>query len=207
MNNVSLYFFPDIREIIINLKIEVPFEECFSKIELFCEHYKGKLRTAHILAYDENKKLMFELHGVKPKYKIQDGYEELEPRVLDVFERCFLNDSSIKDRTPPALEELINLNVVVEGYTEPSEFYYGPDFCRKCKFSETLGVMKEMIEKYVEDFPKLTFHINTEDGKYLFSIYHELNHIHLGELNELNLTEELIREVIGLEKINGETPE
>jgi len=199
MNNVLLYFFPDIREIIINLKIEVPFEECFTKIEMFCEHFKGKLKTAQIFAYDENKKLMFEIYGVKPKYKIEDGYEDLEPQILDIFEQCFLNDSSIKDRTPPVLEELINLNVVVEGYTEPSEFYYGPDFCRKCKFSETLGVIKEMIEKYVEDFPKLAFDIKTEDGIYMFSIYHELDRIFIGELNELNLTEELIKEAIGLE--------
>lgn len=198
MSNVLLYFFPDVREIIINLKVEVPFEECFSKIEMFCEHYKGKLKTARILAYDENKKLMFEIYGIKPRYKIEDGYEDLEPQVLEIFNECFLTDSSITDTEPPALEELLNLDVVVEGYTEPSEFYYGPDFNAKCKFGETLGIIKEMTKKYAEDFPKLTFHVDTLDDKHLFSIYHELNRIHIGELNELHLNEELIREVIGL---------
>ena len=198
MDNVILYFFPDIREMIINLKVEVPFEECFSKIEMFCEHYKGKLKTTRILAYDENKKLMFGIYGVKPKYKIEDGYEDLEPQVLDIFNECFLNDPSITDTEPPALEELVNLDVVVEGYTEPSEFYYGPDFNEKCKFSEVLGVIKEMINKYVETFPKLAFDVFTRDGKYLFGVYHELDCIYLGELNELHLTEELVREVIGL---------
>ena len=55
-----------------------------------------------------------------------------------------------------------------------------------------------MTEKYAEDFPKLTFHVDTLDDKHLFSIYHELNCLHIGEFNELHLTEELIREVIGL---------
>ena len=200
MSNVLLYFFPDVREIIINLKVEVPFEECFSKIEMFCEHYKGKLKTARILAYDENKKLMFEIYGVKPRYKIEDGYKDLEPQVLDIFNECFLNDPSITDTEPPALEELVNLDVIVEGYTEPSEFYYGADFSVKCKFSEALDVIKEIINKYVETFPKLAFDVDTQDGKYLFSIYHELDRIYIGELNELHLTEELIREVIGLKR-------
>lgn len=199
MDKVTLYFFPDIREILIRLKIEIPFEECFSKIEMFCEHYKGKLKTAQILAYDEDGKFMFEICGVEPKYKVEDRYRELEEPVLDIFNECFLKDLSIKDAKPPALEELINLKVVVEGYTEPSEFYYGADFAKKCKFNEVLGVMKEMTEEYAEDFPKLAFHVNTEDGIYLFSNYHdELDHIHLGRINELNLTVELIKEVIGL---------
>ena len=136
MSNVSLYFFPDIRDMIINLKVEVPFEECFSKMEMFCEHYKGKLKTTRILAYDESKKLMFEIYGIKPRYKIEDGYGELEPQILEIFNEYFLKDESITDTEPPALEDLINLDVVVEGYTQPSEFYYGPDFNEKCKFSE-----------------------------------------------------------------------
>ena len=200
MDKVTLYFLPDIREILVSLKIEVPFEECFSKIEMFCEHYKGKLKTAQILAYDEDGKLMFEICGVEPKYKMADAYRDLELKVLDIFSQCFLEDPSIKDAKPPALEELINLRVLVEGYTEPSEFYYGPDFCEKCKFSEVLGVMKEMTEKYAEDYPKLSFHVDTEDGIHLFSNFHdELDHIHLGRINEMNLTEELVKKVIGLE--------
>lgn len=200
MSNVLLYFFPDIREMIINLKVEVSFEECFSKIEMFCEHYKGKLKTTHILAYDENQKLMFEIYGVKPRYKIEDGYEDLETQVLEVFNEFFLNDPSITNTEPPSLEELVNLDVVVEGYTQPSEFYYGPDFVEKCKFSEALGIIKEMTERYAEDYPKLTFDVETRDGKHLFWLYHDLDRICLGELNELHLTEELIREVIGLKR-------
>lgn len=141
---------------------------------------------------------MFEIYGVTPRYKIEDGYEDLEPQVLEIFNQCFLNDPSITDTEPPALEDLINLDVVVEGYTQPSEFYYGPDFTEKCKFSETLGVIKEMLNKYVEAFPKLAFDVFTRDGKYLFGIYRELDRIFLGEFNELHLTEELVREVIGL---------
>lgn len=200
MDHMTLYFFPDIREIIIRLKIEIPFEECFSKIEMFCEHYKGKLKTAQILAYDEDGKFMFEICGVEPKYKVVDSHRDMEAQVVDVFKRCFLEDTSIKDVKPPALEELINLNVVVEGYTEPSEFYYGADFEKRCKFNEVLEVMKEMTEKYAEDYPKLAFHVNTKDGIYLFSNYHDkLDHIHLGRINEMNLTEELVKKVIGLE--------
>ena len=200
MEKMTLYFFPDIREILIRLKVEIPFEECFFKIEMFCEHYKGKLKTAQILAYDEDGKFVFEICGVEPKYKVKDGYRDLEEQVVDVFNQWFLEDPSIKDAKPPALEELINLNVVVEGYTEPSEFYYGADFNEKCKFNEVLGVMKAMAEKYAEDYPKLSFHVNTEDGIYLFSNYHDkLDHIHLGRINEMNLTEELVKKIIGLE--------
>lgn len=199
MDKVILYFFPDVREIIINLRIEIPFEECFYKIKRCCEHYKGKLKTANILVYDENKKLMFEICGVEPKYEIIDKYKDLEPQVLDIFNQCFLNDPSIKDAKPPALEDLKNLNVIVEGYTEPSEFYYGPDFSEKCKFSEVLDVMKKMTEKYAKDFPKLAFYVDTTDGKHLFSNYHDkLDCIYLGRINELNLTKELVKEGIGV---------
>ncbi len=200
MNKVILYFFPDVREIIINLKIEIPFEECFSKIERCCEHYKGKLKTAEFLVYDaESMKLMFRIFGVEPSYKMEDDYKDLEPEVLDIFNQCILNDPSIKDAKPPALDELKNLDVVVEGYTQPSEFYYGPDFKKKCKFGEAMGVMKEMIANYAEEFPKLALHVDTIDGTHLFSTYHELDRIYLGRLNMLNLTEELIKEAIGWE--------
>ena len=183
--------------ILTSLKVVCTLEECFEKINLFCEKYKEKLYTSEIMVYSEDKKRMFEFDGVKPKYMIKDEYKELEPTILEIFNKHYLNCHSYKKTI--SVDELKNMNVKIKGYAMWDD--NSPDFYTRCKVSEALAELKECADNFPQQFSALTFYVSSVDGVDLFSINRELTFesICLTRINELCLTKEMVKEALGIE--------
>lgn len=196
MKKVTICFFPDMREILVNLKIETSLEECFTQIKKFCEHSKDTLRRAEVLVYDENNKLMFEFRGTTESYRLEDKYKYLEPMVLDIYEEYFQNAKKINVKSI-TVEELKNKDVIIRGYAIPQDYDYGPDCSKRCKLGEALEILKEYVRDFPDMFYNLQFHVWTREEEYLFCIRRDLETIYLGD--EFNLTKEMIREALGME--------
>lgn len=196
MKKVTVHFFPDMREILINLKMEMSLDECFDKIRIFCEKYKDTLRRAEVLVYDEDNKLMFMLRGATESYRLEDKYKELEPMLLEIYEEYFQNavKSSMKSIS---VEELKNTEVVIRGYAIPQDIDYAPDYFKRCKLGEAYEILKEYVTDFPEEFYNLQFHVWTKEEVYLFTIRRDLETIYLG--NEYSLTKDMVREAMGME--------
>lgn len=98
------------------------------------------------------------------------------------------------------VNEFKNMKVKIRGYTMPDD--NAPDFYTRCKLKEALGIMKEYVKDFPEEFYNLSFDISSEDERCLFSLRRELDKVYLGRDNEFSLTEEIAKEALGLEVTN-----
>jgi len=195
MKPITIHFFPDMREMLINLKVETFLDECFDKIRVFCEHYKDSLRRAEVLVYDEDNKWMFMLLGTTESYALEERYKDLEPLVLEIYEEYFKDAHKVGVKSI-TVEELRNTEIKIRGYTIPQDIDYAPDFYKRCKFSEALEILKDAVETCPEMFYNLQFDISTADGDHLFWIRRDLETMYLTD--EYNLTEDMVREALGI---------
>lgn len=197
MSKVIVYFVPDVRDILVRLKIVCTLEECFEKIHIFCEKYKDSLYKSEISVYSEDNKRMFDFDGTKPTYTIKDDYKELEPTILDIFNKYYLNCHLAK-RTI-SVDELKNMNVKIRGYAMWDD--NAPDFYTRCKLSEAFEKLKECVSDFPKQFSNLCFYVSSVDGVDLFSIDRRLDFgaICLTRINEYNLTKEMVKEALGME--------
>ena len=197
MSKVIAYFVPDVRDVLVSSKCVCTLEECLVKINIFCEKYKDSLYKSKISIYSEDKKRMFEIDGIQPKYKIQDDYKELEPTILEIFNKYYLHCHSYKKTI--SVDELKNMNVKIRGYTMPDD--NAPDFYERCKVSEALAKLRECVKDFPEMFSTLCFYVSSADGVDLFSIDRNLDFgaICLTSINEYNLTKEMVKDALGIE--------
>ena len=77
---------------------------------------------------------------------------------------------------------------------------YVPDFYKRCNFKEIYGILKEYVRDFPKAFSNLSFNIISEDGIDLFAINCDLETIYLSCINELNLTVDMVKEALGMEK-------
>ena len=95
------------------------------------------------------------------------------------------------------IEELKNMEVKIRGYTMPDD--NAPDFYKRCKLSEALDIMKDFEKIVPKDFCNFIFTITDEDDDILFEIRRNLKTIYVEEINKFDLTEDIIKEILGIE--------
>ena len=91
MEKVNLTFWPDLRD---NLRFGGVYtlDECFEEIRDSCEYYKEDLRYVEFMVYSEDDKPMFDISGCG-LYQIKPDYEYLKPRILEIFNKYFPDES------------------------------------------------------------------------------------------------------------------
>ena len=87
MDKVKLTFWPDLRETLRFGGIYT-LEECFDEIRNVCEYYKEDLRYFEFMVYSADDKPMFDISGCG-LYQIKEGYEYLEPIILEICNTYF----------------------------------------------------------------------------------------------------------------------
>ena len=92
------------------------------------------------------------------------------------------------------VNELREMNVKIRGYTMPDD--NAPDFYKRCKLSEAFEIMKDYVTDFPKEFYNLIFTVTDENDDSLFEIRRDLKTIYLGEFD---LTEEVVREALGIE--------
>lgn len=89
MDKVRFLFVPDAKKPFINFEMEMSLEECFDEIRNHCEKLEEYLDTMEIRVYTEDKKPMFYIGGMVPDYIIADDYKDLEPIILEIYNKYF----------------------------------------------------------------------------------------------------------------------
>ena len=92
------------------------------------------------------------------------------------------------------VNELREMNVKIRGYTMPDD--NAPDFYKRCKVGEAFEIMSDYLVDFPEEFYNLIFTVTDENDDCLFEIRRDLKTIYLGEFD---LTEDVVREALGIE--------
>lgn len=93
------------------------------------------------------------------------------------------------------VKELRDMKVKIRGYAMPDD--NAPDFYTRCKLSEALEIMKNVVRDFPKEFYNLTFTITNEEDDFLFKLRRELDTVYLGD-NRFHLTKEMAMEALGI---------
>ncbi len=198
MIEIVAYFYPDTVEPSVFITSVTTLEEYFTELRELCELHKSTLQRTRVLIFHKGKVIIRFNGALRTKYAIEDDYKEFEPIVLDIYHKYF-KDAKEKNKIKiTTVEELRNADVIINGYTMPQDYDYGPEYSTKCKVCEAFEILKEVVSTCPEMFYNLQFHVWTRDEEYLFCIRRDLETIHLGSHNEFNLTKDMVREALGI---------
>jgi len=204
---IVAYFYPDMLEEEVYVKSGISLEEYFDELRELCERHLSTLQRAHVLICAEKggNQILSITGSTKKLYALKEAYKEYDSVVWDICNKYFKDAkerNKVKIRT---VEEFRNTDVILKGYTIPQDYDYGPEYYVKCKMSEALEKIKEIVNVCPEEFYNLQFHVWTRDNDYLFCIRRDLETIHLGDKNVFGLTKPMVKEALGI-KPEGSLP-
>lgn len=203
MIEIVAYFYPEHDEPEGRIVSQTTLEDYFAtELRELCERYSYVLQRTYVQIFaKKGSKLIISLNGfLKSHYSIREGYEEYESIIKEICKEYFDDAKERNKVVINSLEDLRNVDVVIKGYAIPQDYDYGSIYQRKCKMSEVFEILQGVVSTWPEEDYNLQFEVWTRDKEYLFCIRRDLETMYLDEKNVFNLTKEMIRDVLGINK-------